>query len=124
MAERSVVSEVLAYNAKLWAAGLGGALFVPLSLAALVLDVVSRRTRSADALSRRVLRASARFEAALDLHGPLADVRLTAPPRPDGEGGAGQGVGRALPSSPSAYPVISKKPVPDAEPDTSTVPSQ
>ena len=127
MAARSAVSEVLAYNVKLWAAGLGAALFVPLSLVALVLDVVSLRTQSPDALSRRVLRASARFEAALDLHGPLTDVRLTTPPEdpsPGDGGGAGQGVGRALPSSPSAYPVISRKPVPDAEPDTSTVPSQ
>ena len=125
MAARSAVSEVLAYNVKLWAAGLGAALFVPLSLVALVLDVVTRRTRSPDALSRRVLRASARFEATLDLHGPLTDVRLTTPPEDaHSEGGAGQGVGRALPSSPSAYPVISRKPVPDDEPDTSTVPSQ
>lgn len=76
MPRPSVVSEVLAYNVRLWAAGLAGAVFVPLSLAALVLDVVTGRTRSADALSRRVLRASARFEAALDVHGRLTEIRV------------------------------------------------
>ena len=99
MPRPSAVSEVLAYNVRLWAAGLAAALFVPLSLVALVLDVVTGRTRSADALSRRVLRASARFEAALDLHGPLTDIRVANPPA---GGAGGQGVGRALPSSPSA----------------------
>ena len=67
---------MLAYNLKLWMAGLGGALFVPLSLAALVMDVLFRRTRDPDGLARRVLRASAEFEATIDIHGSLTDVRV------------------------------------------------
>lgn len=103
MSRPSAVSEVFAYNVRLWIAGLAAAVFVPLSLAALVLDVVTGRARAADALSRRVLRASARFEASVDVHGPLTDIRVTTPPEASDEGGAaGQGVGRALPSRPSA----------------------
>ena len=107
MSRPSAVSEVLAYNVRLWIAGLAAAAFVPLSLAALVLDVLAGWTRSDDALSRRVLRASARFEASVDVHGPLTDIRVTTPPEPAAEAGGGgaaegQGVGRALPSRPSA----------------------
>lgn len=75
-ARPSAVSAVVAYNAKLWAAGLGAAVFVPLSAAALVLDVLAGTSADPDALSRRVLRASARFEAALDVHGDLTDIEV------------------------------------------------
>lgn len=77
VSETSLVRDVVTYNVKVWLAGLAGALFVPLSLIALVLDVVSLRTGEPDALARRVLEASARFEAAVDVHGDLTEVRVT-----------------------------------------------
>ena len=52
------------------------AVFVPLSLVALALDIVFRTTTEEDSLSRRVLRASAQLEASLDVHGELTDVSV------------------------------------------------
>ncbi|MGB3542688.1 hypothetical protein [Rubrivirga sp.] len=75
--ETTLVSDVVTYNAKVWLAGIAAALFVPLSLVALALDVIARRTGEPDALARRVLAASARFEEAIDIHGDLTDVRVT-----------------------------------------------
>ena len=66
---------ILAYNIKLWVASLAGALFIPLSLAALAVDILTRNTL-ATGLSGRVLRASAEFEAAIDVHGNLTDIRV------------------------------------------------
>lgn len=77
MSRPSLVSDVVTYNLKIWIAGLAAAVFVPLSLVALVVDVLLVRSDGPDQLSRRVLRASARFEAALDIHGDLTDVRVT-----------------------------------------------
>lgn len=78
MSERSsLVSDVVTYNLKVWIAGFAVTLFVPLSLVGLALDVVLQRTDEARSLSRRVLRASAQFEAVLDVHGDLTDVRVT-----------------------------------------------
>lgn len=77
MSRPSLVSAVLAYNLKVWIAGLAAALFVPLSLVALAVDLL---LRPADALSARVLAASARMEAVLDVHGALTDVRVVEPP--------------------------------------------
>lgn len=73
MSRSTLVSTVLAYNAKVWIAGLAAAVFVPLSLAALVVDVLFRTD---DSLAMRVLAASARLEATLDIHGNLTDVRV------------------------------------------------
>lgn len=72
-----LVSDVVSYNVKVWFAGLAATVFVPLSLAALLLDLVTGRGGDPDGLARRVLAASARFEAALDVHGDLTDVRVT-----------------------------------------------
>ncbi len=91
----SAVTDVVVYNLKVWVAGLAAAVFVPLSIVALVVDVLFGSASSPDKLSRRVLRASARFEAALDIHGDLTDVRVR-------ETAYDVGTGRALPSSPSA----------------------
>ena len=78
MSERtSLVSAVVTYNLKVWLAGFAAALFVPLSLLCLALDVVLRQTDDARSLARRVLRASAHIEATLDVHGALTDVRVT-----------------------------------------------
>lgn len=77
VSETSLVSDVVTYNAKVWLAGIAATLFVSLSLVALALDVISRRTGDPNALARRVLEASARFEAAIDIHGDLTDVRMT-----------------------------------------------
>ena len=77
MPRSSTVSDVLTYNLKVWVAGLGATVFVPLSLVALVLDVLFTHRDDPNRLSLRVLRASARFEAALDIHGRLTDVRVT-----------------------------------------------
>lgn len=76
----SPATAVVTYNLKLWLASLGAALFIPLSLAALVVDLVMRRSLS-DGLSGRVLRASAEMEAAIDVHGDLTNIRVreTAP---------------------------------------------
>ena len=71
----SPLSAVLTYNLKVWIAGLSAALFVPLSIAAAVLDTVTGRDLETG-LSGRVLRASAELEAALDIHGELTDIRL------------------------------------------------
>ena len=57
-------------------AALYNAVFVPLSLVALALDIVFRTTTEEDSLSRRVLRASAQLEASLDVHGELTDVSV------------------------------------------------
>ena len=89
MSRSSLASAVVAYNAKVWAAGLAAALFVPLSLAALVVDLA---LDSEDPLAGRVLAASARVEAWLDVHGDLTDIRVTAAQAP----------GRAVPSAASA----------------------
>ncbi|MEM1116098.1 MAG: hypothetical protein AAF845_17490 [Bacteroidota bacterium] len=72
----ALVSDVVTYNLKIWIAGFAAALFVPLSIAAVVLDLVLRTDDEAS-YARRVLQASARFEAAIDIHGPLTDVRVT-----------------------------------------------
>jgi hypothetical protein len=77
VSESSLVSDVVTYNAKVWLAGIAATLFVPLSLVALALDVIARRTGEPDAFARRVLEASARFEEAIDIHGDLTDVRVT-----------------------------------------------
>ncbi len=71
----SPITAVLTYNLKLWLAGFGAALFVPLSLAALVVDLLAGRDL-AEGLSGRVLRASAEMEAAIDVHGDLTDIRV------------------------------------------------
>lgn len=71
----SPISAVVTYNLKLWLASLGAALFIPLSITALVVDVLTRRSL-ADGLSGRVLRASAEMEAAIDVHGNLTDIRV------------------------------------------------
>jgi hypothetical protein len=73
----SLLADVITYNLKVWAAGLAAAVFVPLSLAGLVVDLVFGTTDAPESLARRVLAASARFEAALDVHGDLTDVRVT-----------------------------------------------
>ena len=73
----SAITDVVVYNLKVWVAGMAAAVFVPLSLVALVVDVLLGSSNTPDRLSRRVLRASARFEAALDVHGDLTDVRVT-----------------------------------------------
>ncbi len=73
----SAVTEVIVYNAKVWIAGFAATVFVPLSLAALVIDVLFGSATEPDRLSRRVLRMSARFEALIDIHGDLTDVRVT-----------------------------------------------
>ena len=75
-ARASLVSDVVTYNLKVWLAGLGAALLVPLSLGALVVDLLTGRADDPDAYARRVLRASARLEAALDVHDDLTDVRV------------------------------------------------
>ncbi|MDT0633119.1 hypothetical protein RQM47_01600 [Rubrivirga sp. S365] len=108
MADRSAVSDVLAYNLKLWAAGLAGVLFAPLSVIALVLDVLSGRARDPDGLARRVLQASARFEVVLDVHGSLTDIRgsltdirVAEPAPPAEEDGGDERAGRrSLPPRP------------------------
>lgn len=85
MSDRSaLVSEVASYTLRVWLAGFAAALFVPLSLVGLALDVLLGQTSEADSLARRVLRASAHVEAALDVHGPLTDVRVQETPAPEG----------------------------------------
>ena len=76
MSRSSLAADVVTYNLKVWAAGLAAAVFVPLSLVALLADLVTGRSGSPASLARRVLAASARFEAALDVHGDLTDVRV------------------------------------------------
>ena len=77
MSRSSLVSAVISYNARVWLAGFAAALFVPLSWAALAVDLLVRPDAP---LSTRVLAASARMEATLDVHGDLADVRLAEAP--------------------------------------------
>ena len=84
MSDRSaLVSEVVTYTLKVWLAGFAAALFVPLSLAGLALDVLLGQTGEGASLARRVLRMSAHVEAVLDVHGPLTDVRVTEPRAPE-----------------------------------------
>ena len=71
----SPASAVTAYALKVWIAGLSAAVFVPLSIAAAVLDTLLGRSLHTG-LAGRVLRASAELEATLDLHGELTDIRL------------------------------------------------
>ena len=73
----ALVSTVVTYNLRLWLASLAAAVLVPLSFAALAFDLVTGRADDPDALSRQVLRVSARLEAAIDVHGDLTDVRVT-----------------------------------------------
>ncbi len=76
-ARPSLVSEVATYNLRVWLAGLAAAVLVPLSLAALVVDLVTGGKDNPDALARRVLRLSAELEASIDVHGDLTDIRVT-----------------------------------------------
>ncbi|GAB5534523.1 MAG: hypothetical protein Rubg2KO_07720 [Rubricoccaceae bacterium] len=71
----SPATAVLTYNLKLWLAGFAATLFIPLSLAAMIVDLLTR-SPYAEGLSGRVLRASAELEAAIDVHGDLTDIRV------------------------------------------------
>lgn len=71
----SPIVPVVTYNLKLWLASLSAAVFIPLSIAALVIDLLLRRSITTG-LSGRVLRASAEMEAAIDVHGDLTDIRV------------------------------------------------
>ncbi|PAP77989.1 hypothetical protein [Rubrivirga marina] len=73
----ALISAVVTYNLRLWLASLIAAFLVPLSFALLVIDLVLGRADSPDAFSRQLLRASARLEALIDVHGDLTDVRVT-----------------------------------------------
>ena len=73
MSRSALVTTVLSYTLKVWVGGLAAALLVPLSLAALAVDLV---VPSADPLSERVLALSAQIEVALDVHGHRTDVRI------------------------------------------------
>lgn len=78
MSDRSALArDVVTYNAKIWIAGLLAAIFVPLSLAALAVDLLLGM-KTDQSLSRRVLETSAQIEASLDIHGDLTDVRVAA----------------------------------------------
>jgi len=75
MSDRSaLISAVVTYNLRLWLAGLSAAVLVPLSGVALILDLLTGQTE--DGLARKVLAASARMEAVIDVHGDLTDVRV------------------------------------------------
>lgn len=76
-ARSALVSRVVAYNLKVWVAGLAATAFVPLSLVALGIDLVLGSTGPSDSLSRRVLAVSARFEAWVNIHDDLTDVQVT-----------------------------------------------
>ena len=73
----TLVSTVVTYNLRLWLASLAAAALVPLSFAALAVDLATGRADDPDALARQLLRVSARLEAAIDVHGDLTDVRVT-----------------------------------------------
>jgi hypothetical protein len=66
------VHDALLYVAKVWLAGLAAAVLVPLALVAAALDALGRDDR----LVRRVLLASARLEAAIDVHGSLTHIEV------------------------------------------------
>ena len=68
------VSEALVYAGKIWIAGLAAAVLVPLALVAAVLDLL--HLTGAERLVPRVIRASARLEAAIDVHGDWTDIRV------------------------------------------------
>lgn len=73
MSERATsVHDSLTYVAKVWLAGLAAAVMVPLALVAAMLDVLGVGHR----LVPRVLRASARMEAAIDVHGEWTDIQV------------------------------------------------
>lgn len=67
------VHDALVYVLKVWVAGLAATVLVPLALLAALLDAFGRDDR----LVRRVLSASARLEAAIDVHGALTRIELT-----------------------------------------------
>ena len=66
------VADALTYAAKIWLAGLAAAVLVPLALIAALLDVIGVGER----LVPRVLRASARLEAAVDVHGDWTRIEV------------------------------------------------
>ena len=70
-----LASSVVTYVLKVWLAGVAAAVLVPLALAGLVSDLVTGRAE-ADSVARRVLAASARLEAALDVHDELTEVAV------------------------------------------------
>ena len=72
-----LASTVVTYALRVWLAGLAAAVLVPLAFVALAADVLTGRAGAPDAYALRVLRFSARFEAAIDVHGDLTDVRVT-----------------------------------------------
>lgn len=73
----TLASAVVTYNLRLWMASLVAAFLVPLSFVLLALDFLLGQADSPDAFSRQLLRASARMEALIDVHGDLTDVRVT-----------------------------------------------
>ena len=66
------VNDAFFYVAKVWAAGIAAAVLVPLALLAAFLDVLDSNGR----LVTRVLTASARLEAAIDVHGSLTRIEV------------------------------------------------
>ena len=74
MSDRSqTFSAAVTYLTKVWMAGLGAALFVPLALAAAGVDLLlGQRGGVLD----RVLDASAQLEATLDVHGARTRIRV------------------------------------------------
>lgn len=73
MSARSAsVHAALTYAAKVWIAGLVAAMLVPLALVSAALDVLGIGER----LTPRVIRASARLEAAIDVHGDWTHIEV------------------------------------------------
>ena len=66
------VSDAITYAAKVWIAGLAATILVPLALVAAALDVLGVGER----LVPRVPRASARLEAAVDVHGDWTHIEV------------------------------------------------
>lgn len=68
------VSEAIVYVGKVWLAGLAAAVLIPMVLVAAVLDLL--RLGGGERLVPRVIRASARLEAAIDVHGDWTEIRV------------------------------------------------
>lgn len=76
MSPRSAtLSAALSYLVKVWMAGLGAALFVPLAVAAAALDVLSGAAPEKGLLDG-VLGTSARLEAWIDVHGAKTHITV------------------------------------------------
>jgi hypothetical protein len=76
-----LIRDVVVFQVKLWVEGVKDVVLIPLSLGAVLVDVLFRRRRERCALYA-VMRLGDRFERWVNLYGPLDDAASGGPKEP------------------------------------------